>query len=296
MDRLVREGSGYVGKHGDDLLMSNDRWFRGINLRTGPDGSAYLIDWYDRNACHRVNPEIWDRTNGRVYNIAYGVPQRQQVDLSKLSDEDLAELAWHKNDWFVRVSRRLLQQRAASGKMDTAGVQSKIDKLLSSDQETRVLRGIWLAHATGLLDDTKLQSLLSHPSPYAVAWAIQLLCEDKQVPAKALELFAELAASKQSDPIVRLYLASAINRLDLQERWGIAQGLVAHQADAKDKNIPLVAWYGIEPLVALDPKRALELASNSKIEQIEQYIVRSKPVPSSKSSNRWKDASMYPNP
>ena len=274
MDRLVREGSGYVGKHGDDLLMSNDRWFRGINLRTGPDGSAYLIDWYDRNACHRVNPEIWDRTNGRVYNIAYGVPQRQQVDLSKLSDEDLAELAWHKNDWFVRVSRRLLQQRAAAGKMNTAGVQSQIDKLLSSDQETRVLRGIWLAHATGLLDDTKLQSLLSHPSPYAVAWAIQLLCEDKQVPAKALELFAELAASKQSDPIVRLYLASAINRLDLQERWGIAQGLVAHQADAKDKNIPLVAWYGIEPLVALDPKRALELASNSKIEQIEQYIVR----------------------
>jgi len=35
MDRLVRDASGYIGKHGDDLLLANDRWFRGINLRTG---------------------------------------------------------------------------------------------------------------------------------------------------------------------------------------------------------------------------------------------------------------------
>jgi putative membrane-bound dehydrogenase-like protein len=78
MDVLERHGSGYAGHHGADLLLANDRWFRGINLRTGPDGSVYLIDWYDRNACHRRNPEIWDRSNGRVYNVAYGVPQRER--------------------------------------------------------------------------------------------------------------------------------------------------------------------------------------------------------------------------
>ena len=274
MDRLVRDGSGYVGKHGDDLLLANDRWFRGINLRTGPDGSAYLIDWYDRNACHRVNPEIWDRTNGRVYNIAYGVPNRQAVDLAKQSEADLAKLAWHKNDWHVRVSRRILQERAALGKLDKLAISQEIDKLLSSTEQTRVLRGIWLAHATGLLDDAKLQSLLDHPSPYAVAWAIQLLCEDKQVTEAALARFGELAANNKTDAIVRLYLASAINRLELDQRWGIAQALVSHEADNQDRNIPLVAWYGIEPLVAKDPTRALELASTSRIGLISQYIVR----------------------
>ncbi|MFO0012170.1 MAG: PVC-type heme-binding CxxCH protein [Planctomycetota bacterium] len=274
MDRLFRDGSGYVGKHGDDLMMANDRWFRGINLRTGPDGSVYLIDWYDRNACHRVNPEIWDRTNGRVYNIAYGVPARQRVDLARQSDADLAKLAWHKNDWYVRVSRRLLQERAASGKMDQAAVGEEIAQLMASDDETRVLRGLWLAHATGLADDAKLQSLLGHRSAYVNAWAIQLLCEDKQVPESAIKRFQELAASKQADAIVRLYLASAINRLKLDDRWEIAHALLRHEADSNDRNIPLMAWYGIEPLVAMDPKRALALANSSRIPSVNQYIVR----------------------
>ncbi|MFM7927133.1 MAG: PVC-type heme-binding CxxCH protein, partial [Pirellula sp.] len=274
MDRLFRDGSGYVGKHGDDLLLSNDRWFRGINLRTGPDGSVYLIDWYDRNACHRVNPEIWDRTNGRVYNIAYGVPSRQAVDLSKLSDDQLAKFAWHKNDWYVRVSRRLLQERSVDGKLDRNAVADQVQQLIASQDETRVLRGLWLAHATGLLDDKKLESILEHPSAYAVAWAIQLLCEDKKVDSSILARFSQLASSNKTDPLVRLYLASAINRLELDQRWEIAQGLVSHEGDNKDKNIPLVAWYGIEPLVTKDPKRALELAAESRLGLVSQYIVR----------------------
>lgn len=274
MDRLYRDGSGYVGKHGDDLLLANDRWYRGINLRTGPDGSVYLIDWYDRNACHRVNPEIWDRTNGRVYNISYGLPNRQSVDLSKLSDSQLAQLAWHKNDWHVRSSRNVLQQRAASGKLDRSAVGLEVEKLLASEDETRVLRGLWLAHATSLLDEAKLEAMLAHPSPYVQAWSVQLLCEDKKVSDSTRSKLQELAGSNKSDSIVRLYLASAINRLEPEERWGIAQGLLNHESDNKDRNIPLVAWYGIEPLVAKDPARALGLASQSRLELVSQYIVR----------------------
>ncbi|MCA9222486.1 MAG: VCBS repeat-containing protein, partial [Planctomycetales bacterium] len=41
-DRLERRGSGFVGHHGADLLLANDRWFRGINLKYGPDGGVYL--------------------------------------------------------------------------------------------------------------------------------------------------------------------------------------------------------------------------------------------------------------
>ena len=242
MDRLSREGSGYVGKHGDDLVLSNDRWFRGINLRTGPDGSAYLIDWYDRNACHRVNPEIWDRTNGRVYNIAYGVPNRTPVDLGKLSDGELAKLAWHKNDWYVRVARRILQERGAAGKLDSSAVAKEIEELLASSDETRVLRGLWLGHATGILQDAKLEKLLDHPSPYAVGWAIQLLCEDRKLSNEALAKFQSLASDRKLDPIVRLYLASALTRLDQDKRWGIAQALLGHEGDAKDRNLPLLTW------------------------------------------------------
>ncbi|MCE2790941.1 MAG: FG-GAP-like repeat-containing protein [Blastopirellula sp.] len=275
MDRLYREGSGYIGKHGDDLLMANDRWFRGINLRCGPDGSVYLIDWYDRNACHRVNPEIWDRTNGRIYNLAYGVPNRESVDLARLDDAALAKLAWHANDWYVRVARRLLQDRAAQGQLNRGAIQDELHKLLVSDDDTRVLRGIWLGHATGLLEQEQLIELLKHASPYVSAWSVQLLCESSEkISARVTDQLDELAKGPQSDPIVRLYLASALQRIPPSQRWGVIEALAARGEDAQDRNLPMLLWYGLEPLVTLDPARAMRLVQSSQLPQLKQFIVR----------------------
>jgi putative membrane-bound dehydrogenase-like protein len=274
MDRLVRRGSGYLGRHGDDFLMANDKWFRGISLRGGPDGSVYLIDWYDPNACHRVNPEIWDRSNGRVYNIAYGVPNRKSVDLEKLSDSELIKLALHKNDWYVRMSRRILQHRATTGKLDKQSAYAEIDEFLKLDDDTRVLRAIWLGHVTGLFAGDEFNSFLNHPSPYVVAWCIQLLCETSSPSTAATTRFRELAAQKGTDPIVRLALASALQRMPLEQRWPIIQALIQHPGDAEDQNLPLLIWYGAEPLIEHDPSLAIQLLDTSQIELLRQFSVR----------------------
>ena len=71
-----------------------------------------------------------------------------------------------------------------------------------------------------------------------------------------------------------MYLAAALQRLPLEQRWEIAGGLVAHAEDADDPNLPLMIWYGIEPAVAADGNRALELVLKSKIPLIRQHIVR----------------------
>ena len=60
MDILKPKGSGYVASHGKDLLHANDAWARFINMRYGPDGNIYLIDWYDKQACHLQQPEAFD--------------------------------------------------------------------------------------------------------------------------------------------------------------------------------------------------------------------------------------------
>jgi putative membrane-bound dehydrogenase-like protein len=49
---LKRRGSGYVASHGPDFLISGDKWFRGIDLSSGPDGNLYCIDWSDTGECH----------------------------------------------------------------------------------------------------------------------------------------------------------------------------------------------------------------------------------------------------
>ncbi|MCA9048110.1 MAG: DUF1080 domain-containing protein, partial [Planctomycetaceae bacterium] len=69
----------------------------------------------------------------------------------------------------------------------------------------------------------------------------------------------------KSDPsaAVRLYLASALGRLPEDQRWTIAEGLLGHEEDAADHNLPLMYWYAAEPLADEDTGRALELAMSA---------------------------------
>ena len=55
-DVLDRRGSTFVARHAPDFLTSGDKNFRPINLRGGPDGSIYVIDWHDQNPCHQAQP------------------------------------------------------------------------------------------------------------------------------------------------------------------------------------------------------------------------------------------------
>jgi putative membrane-bound dehydrogenase-like protein len=313
-DILVRKGSGYVGKHGKDLLIANDRWFRGINLKTGPDGSVYVIDWYDKNACHRTNSEIWDRTNGRIYNVRYvkekpGLvfdggrfdPFRLQPgkdDLAKLSDSELLQMRFHPNNWYVRMSRHILQERATSGALTNLDVHDSFDDVLGVGDDHRTiplhiphrLQSLWNLHAIANslseqnpgsepLKDlaVRLESVLSellHDKDESIrAWAIQLGLEDRAASENVIQRLAELSLSEAS-PLVRLSLASGLQRLPVDQRWGIASALLSHAEDADDHNLPLMYWYGIEPLVTADPERALELANKSKIPKVSNFIIR----------------------
>jgi hypothetical protein len=88
MDVPVREGSGFVGKHGADFINFNDRWSQVLNLLTGPDGSVFMIDWYDKNQCHHNDVNGHDRSNGRIFKISYGEP-KAKLDLAKLTNGEL---------------------------------------------------------------------------------------------------------------------------------------------------------------------------------------------------------------
>lgn len=69
VDRLERQGCGYVGKHAPDFMQAKDTWFRGIDLLTGPDGNVFVADWSDSGECH--DNDGVHRTSGRIYKIVY---------------------------------------------------------------------------------------------------------------------------------------------------------------------------------------------------------------------------------
>lgn len=275
-DILEPHGSGFVGHHGSDFLLSFDVASQILNLRYGPDGQVYVIDWYDTNACHHSNVEGHDRSNGRIYKVSYGKPEHKVVDLKKLGDADLAKLVLHKNDWYVRHSRRILQERAATGKLDPAVHQQLSEVAVTNSDETRRLRAMWALSVTGGIPAELLQKLLADKSEYVRGWAIQLSL-DRPEPHLA-ELLPQFAAMAKDDPspVVRLYLASAMQRIPAAQRWEVVQNLAAHAEDANDHNLPMMYWYAAEPLAAVDANRALEfaLSCGKTIPVLREFMLR----------------------
>ncbi len=269
---LERKGSGYNAGRAPDFFFANDEWFRGLELRYGPDGGVYISDWCDIGECHDYKGV--HRTSGRIYKVVYGdAKPAQKIDLSKLSDEELVKLLLHKNDFYCRHARRLLQERKTAGTLapETVG---RLQTLLKEQPEvTRQLRALWALQGVGGVDEQQLVELTKHENEHLRVWAVRLLGEQDGALQRQAALLSNLAANDKSG-LVRLEVASALQRLPLDARWSIATALVSHAEDAEDDNLPLMIWYGIEPAVAGDKAQAAKLLTACKLPTVRQYIAR----------------------
>jgi putative heme-binding domain-containing protein len=270
-DRLERSGSSYVARHEKDFLFANDPWFRGIAVKYGPDGGVYVTDWNDTGECHNY-VEV-DRTNGRIYKVTHGSPKHTKIDLAKRSDADLVKLQLHKNDWHVRHARRLLQERAAAGKLDKDTHDGLRAILNDNPDVTRKLRAVWALWATGGLDEKGLIGLMGHDSEYLRAWAVRLAAEAGNPSDQVAGTLSRLAVEDPA-PFVRLHLASVLPRLTPALRRRLADKLIQRDEDAGDKYIPLMLWYGVEGLVSADAARSMALLQNARLPGTRRLIAR----------------------
>jgi putative membrane-bound dehydrogenase-like protein len=135
VDIPVKQGSGYVGKHGKDFLNFNDTWSQTLNQRYDQDGSVYIIDWYDKNQCHHNRVDGHDRGNGRIYKIVYRRQKTTAVDFAKLSDGALVKLVPSRNEFMSRGARKTLQERFGGADTEFIAMFSRLGKLKEEVQK-----------------------------------------------------------------------------------------------------------------------------------------------------------------
>ena len=263
-DRLARKGSGYAASHAPDVMRARDPWFVGVTLAYGPDGGVYVSDFSETGECHHTRNT--QKHTGRIYKITFGKPKPWKGDIGKLNIMELVKLQSHSNEWFARHARRVLHERQAN--------TSVLAKTLKSSRSVPLrLRALWALRVTGNLDEKKLEGLLQDSSEHLRAWVIQLLCENRKPSEAARAEFARMAHEDKS-PLVRLYLASAMQRLLLEQRVPVLARLLAHKEDKDDQNLPLMYWYATEPVVAVDRGAAVKLLTACKIPKVRQFITR----------------------
>ncbi len=303
MDTLHREGCGYVGKHAPDFMKAKDKWFRGIDLLTGPDGNVFVADWSDSGECH--DNDGVHRSSGRIYKIVYGEPKKAEPAIRKLTELDKGE---HEDMAFIELGRQLPNNLAnnywwrrmivlvARKNHSTVGEQFEATDAgvflncmicLAECRAEKYQDESKLIEAIDSLNEAKAAirpSSYVHPSYDTLEKQVSSIEEDLRrggVPTigmgppdiQVCGYLYEVARTTQLSR-VRLHLASALQRLPLAARWPIATALAKHAEDANDRQQPLMIWYGIEPAVAAEPMKGVELIREAKIPTVRRLVAR----------------------
>lgn len=275
-DKLQRHHSGYVAEHRADFAQSHDPWFRGVCVKQGPDGAVYFTDWSDTGECHNYDDATIHRENGRIYKVSYGPSKATRIlELGRNHAQMLTIATTHPDGVIREHARRRLQEQslAAQGRFDGDSLRRELMQQSLSMTPLHRLELLWAAHVTNSLNDQVSSSLLGDSDDTVRGWMVRLEVEDRAVSPPILAKLEEMARTDTS-AYVRLQLASALQRLPLDKRSGIARRLVAHVADAADQNLTLMIWYGIEPLVAKSDEDVMHLATSTQIPKLRQFIAR----------------------
>ena len=279
MDVPEFRGAGYVGHHGPDFLNFNDRWSQVLNFRYDPDGSVYLIDWYDKNQCHHNNVDGHDRGNGRIYKVVYNNQKKTSVDLAKRSTDELIGLVGSKNEWMSRHARRLLQERGT----DEAQRATLAGQVVDAATTPARIRALWAMHLAQPLTTREAQPFLQHSDPWVRSWSLQLLGEplpglsaERWESDGARNAISGLAAMARDDssPVVRRHIASLIQRIPAKHRHEVLTALLGHAEDAADAQLPLLCWYATEGTLVEDPDATVDLLKACRIPKVREFIAR----------------------
>ena len=285
------KGSTYIGKHAADFLRANDMHFIPVTQKVGPDGALYVSDWSDQQICHRGSGAVehWDRSNGRIYRISYDGWKPWKGDLAKESDEALAKLAVQtENEWESRMARRVLMERPNRAPKSISEIEAIAVNAMKSTSSIPIrLRSLWAAFAASGLEGPhgmeahfirNVIALAPELAPSAIRWLGYVTPPPPNVHefGDPHEVWVNLVQQQTASPspIVRRELASLLQRIPIDQRKDLAAALLKHGEDAEDPMIPLLIWYGIEPVVAADSAVGMQLAKVSKMPKVTEFIYR----------------------
>ena len=220
MDRLARKGSGYTAAHGPDFLMANDSWSQMINMRYGPDGGVFAIDWYDKNQCHSTNPDA-------APEVARADLQDQQRQ-RQVGEGRPAEALVRPPRRDAAPSRTTGTSATRAGSCRNAGpnpaVHAALKKILRDNPDvTRKLRALWALHVTDGLTEAELLELFGQRERVPPQLGGQSRRRGQE-PVSGRGAADDPARHGDDSPLVRLYVASAMQRVPATfhgDRWEI---------------------------------------------------------------------------
>jgi azurin len=292
--KLSEDGSGIIAHETEPLLQSKDPNFRPVDLKFGPDGALYVLDWYNPIINHgevAFRDSLRDHTHGRIWRITYKHKEAlKSVDLTQLGiNELLDQLKVYEDRTRYRAR---IQLREFPKNQAITSLQKWLKELNPEDPEHEYhkLEGLWVYQQFNHPNEELLDELLKSNDYHVRAAATRALfywSEQVEAPAERL-----ITMSKDPTPRVRLEAIAALSHFESEATVKALlaatelpiDDYIAYAFEESFKHLKPV-WVAMfkkdKDFLANDPEKAnrlLQPLASQKTLDAEEYFVKDDPL------------------
>jgi mono/diheme cytochrome c family protein len=213
---LADDGTGYKSRHRQDLVVSEDKNYRPVDLEFAPDGSLYIIDWHNvlvGHMQHNARDPLRDHERGRIFRITY--PSKPLVKPAKITGASIKKLLNNlklPEDRTRYRTRRELRGREPREVLAKLAVwQSRLDKN-DPKYEHHLLEALWVSWGLNKIDQALLRRLLQSKDYHVRAAAVRAVRYNAHQIRDQVDLLTKAASDEHGR--VRLEAITAASRLE----------------------------------------------------------------------------------
>ena len=116
---VADRGSGFDLTWEEPLMSSSHRNFRPVDVKLGPDGAIYIVDWYNPITCHQddaFRDPSRDKAHGRIWRVSVADPGNQKnhfkrADLLSAPIKEVIKTLEASDTWSRYQAKRALTAR-----------------------------------------------------------------------------------------------------------------------------------------------------------------------------------------
>ena len=203
--KIVRNSDGSItAKHLEDLLTSDDDWFRPVNMEFGPDGCLYIADWYNKIISHNELPTTHpdrDKKHGRIWRIRHKSQKpREVLNFYEIPSKDLVAQLKSPSLWSKRAAWHQISDRPYKETKKLAGELIKLAGDDSQDETTQIL-ALWSLEGIHHFDKKLMVALLESTKENLRRETVRSLASFSLKTDQLAELISNVA--EDTNPMVR---------------------------------------------------------------------------------------------
>jgi len=235
---IGEKGSGYSAKEVETVLHSSHRSYRPVDVKLGPDGAVYIVDWYspiiDHGEVDFYHPSR-DKSHGRIWRLSSKNRRLNKMyDFQNASIDELLDML-KSSSQFTRIqANRELVTRECS----PLAVKKWVSNLKIADPlvDHHRLEALWLGVALNSADEGLLEVVLQSKDHHASAAAIRMIPRIHNA-SQGEKIAGKFVIDKH--PQVRLEAVNTLRRLASPNAAKIALRALDFEVDA---NLDYMLW------------------------------------------------------